>query len=63
MKQMTLFDEPTTVLPVSYYPNFLSKEEADKLYQHCQELQWQQNQNNSQFAIRNSQLLIKSKKT
>ncbi|WP_375452935.1 alpha-ketoglutarate-dependent dioxygenase AlkB [uncultured Nostoc sp.] len=41
---MSLFDEPTTVLPVSYYPEFLSKEEADKLYQHCQELQWKQNQ-------------------
>ncbi|MBD2566144.1 MULTISPECIES: alpha-ketoglutarate-dependent dioxygenase AlkB family protein [Nostoc] len=44
MKQMTLFDEPTAVLPVSYYPDFLSKYEADELYQHCQELQWQQNQ-------------------
>ncbi|WP_414574003.1 alpha-ketoglutarate-dependent dioxygenase AlkB family protein [Nostoc sp. CCY 9925] len=44
MKQMSLFDEPTAVLPVSYYPDFLSKEEADTLYQHCQELQWQQNQ-------------------
>jgi alkylated DNA repair dioxygenase AlkB len=31
-------------VPVNYYPNFLSKEEADELYQHCQELQWQQNQ-------------------
>ncbi|WP_228059165.1 hypothetical protein [Nostoc sp. LEGE 06077] len=50
---MSLFDEPTTVLPVSYYPEFLSKQEADELYQHCQQLQWQQNQNNSQFAIRN----------
>lgn len=44
MKQMSLFDEPTTVLPVSYYPEFLSKEKADELYQHCQELQWKQNQ-------------------
>ncbi|MHC5861449.1 alpha-ketoglutarate-dependent dioxygenase AlkB family protein [Nostoc sp.] len=26
------------------YPEFLNKEEADELYQHCQELQWQQNQ-------------------
>nr|WP_242048545.1 alpha-ketoglutarate-dependent dioxygenase AlkB [Anabaena sp. FACHB-83] len=41
---MTLFDEPTSVLPVSYYPEFLNKQEADELYQHCQELQWQQNQ-------------------
>jgi hypothetical protein len=44
MKQMTLFDEPTTVIPVTYYPEFLTKLEADELYQHCQELQWQQNQ-------------------
>jgi len=44
MKQMSLFDEPTAVLPVSYYPEFLSKQEASELYQHCQELQWQQNQ-------------------
>ncbi|MBD2683334.1 MULTISPECIES: alpha-ketoglutarate-dependent dioxygenase AlkB [Nostoc] len=44
MKQMSLFDEPTAVLPVSYYPDFLNKEEADELYQHCQQLQWQQNQ-------------------
>jgi len=43
MKQMTLFDEPTTALPVSYYPDFLSREEADNLYRHCQQLQWQQN--------------------
>ncbi|WP_242053865.1 hypothetical protein [Nostoc sp. FACHB-888] len=44
MKQMTLFDESTTVLPVSYYLGFLTKQEANELYQHCQELQWQQNQ-------------------
>ncbi|BAY42026.1 DNA-N1-methyladenine dioxygenase (plasmid) [Nostoc sp. NIES-2111] len=45
MKQLQLFDEPTTaVLPVTYHPNFLSKQEADELYQHCQQLQWQQNQ-------------------
>jgi alkylated DNA repair dioxygenase AlkB len=45
MKQLQLFDEPTTaVLPVSYHPEFLSKQEADELYQHCQQLQWQQNQ-------------------
>ncbi|MFN6562662.1 MAG: hypothetical protein RMY28_023095 [Nostoc sp. ChiSLP01] len=44
MKQMSLFDESTTVLPVTYYPEFLSKQEASELYQHCQELQWQQNQ-------------------
>ncbi|BAY41631.1 DNA-N1-methyladenine dioxygenase (plasmid) [Nostoc sp. NIES-2111] len=45
MKQLLLFDDPTTaVLPVTYHPNFLSKQEADELYQHCQQLQWQQNQ-------------------
>ncbi|MBW4458260.1 MAG: alpha-ketoglutarate-dependent dioxygenase AlkB [Nostoc indistinguendum CM1-VF10] len=44
MKQMSLFDEPTTVLPVSYYPDFLTLAEADELYQHTLELQWQQNQ-------------------
>ncbi|WP_263983373.1 hypothetical protein [Nostoc flagelliforme] len=37
---MSLFNEPTTVLPVSYYPELLNKEEADELYQHCQELQY-----------------------
>ncbi|HYW18113.1 MAG TPA: alpha-ketoglutarate-dependent dioxygenase AlkB [Nodularia sp. (in: cyanobacteria)] len=26
------------------YPDFLTKQEANELYQHCQELQWQQNQ-------------------
>ncbi|WP_225912320.1 alpha-ketoglutarate-dependent dioxygenase AlkB family protein [Nostoc flagelliforme] len=41
---MSLFDEPTIVLPANYYPEFLNKEEADELYQHCQQLQWQQNQ-------------------
>lgn len=44
MKQMSLFDEPTTVLPVSYYPDFLTLAGADELYQHALELQWQQNQ-------------------
>lgn len=44
MKQMSLFDEPTIVLPVNYYPEFLTLTEADALYQHCQQLQWQQNQ-------------------
>lgn len=43
MKQMSLFDEPTAVLPITYYPDFLSKQQADELYQHCQELEWQQN--------------------
>ncbi|MBD2451366.1 alpha-ketoglutarate-dependent dioxygenase AlkB [Nostoc sp. FACHB-152] len=43
MQQMSLFDEPTTVLPVAYYPDFLTKQEADELYRHALELQWQQN--------------------
>ncbi|WP_263420052.1 MULTISPECIES: alpha-ketoglutarate-dependent dioxygenase AlkB family protein [unclassified Tolypothrix] len=41
---MSLFNEPTRVLPVTYYPEFLSKQEANELYQHCLGLQWQQNQ-------------------
>ncbi|WP_242045752.1 alpha-ketoglutarate-dependent dioxygenase AlkB [Calothrix sp. FACHB-1219] len=41
---MSLFNEPTPVLPVTYYPEFLSKQEANELYQHCLGLQWQQNQ-------------------
>ncbi|BAY66824.1 2OG-Fe(II) oxygenase (plasmid) [Calothrix brevissima NIES-22] len=44
MIQMSLFNEPTPVLPVTYYPEFLSQEEAGVLYQHCLKLQWQQNQ-------------------
>jgi hypothetical protein len=72
MQQLSLFTESTPVLPITYYPDFLSQELANSLYQHCLELEWQQNQitiagktipNNSQFAIRNSQLLIKSKST
>ncbi len=41
---MSLFNEPTPILPVTYYPEFLSQEEAGVLYQHCLKLQWQQNQ-------------------
>ncbi|MBD2215088.1 alpha-ketoglutarate-dependent dioxygenase AlkB [Nostoc linckia FACHB-104] len=44
MIQMSLFNEATPVLPVTYYPEFLSQEEAGVLYQHCLKLQWQQNQ-------------------
>ncbi|RCJ30007.1 hypothetical protein A6769_34775 [Nostoc punctiforme NIES-2108] len=71
MQQLNLFAESTPALPVTYYPDFLSQELANELYQHCLKLEWQQNQirmlgktipNNSQFAIRNSQLLIKSKR-
>lgn len=44
MIQMSLLNERTPVLPVTYYPEFLSKQEANELYQHCLGLQWQQNQ-------------------
>jgi alkylated DNA repair dioxygenase AlkB len=44
MIQMCLFNEPTPALPVSYYPEFLSKQETNEPYQHCLKLQWQQNQ-------------------
>lgn len=63
MQQLNLFQESAPVLPITYYPDFLGIEQANELYQHCLKLEWQQNQNNSQFAIRNSQLLIKSKET
>ncbi|MBW4616366.1 MAG: alpha-ketoglutarate-dependent dioxygenase AlkB [Desmonostoc vinosum HA7617-LM4] len=42
--QMSLFNELTPALPVTYYPDFLSKQEANELYQHCLGLQWKQNQ-------------------
>jgi alkylated DNA repair dioxygenase AlkB len=44
MQQLNLFTQSIPVLPVSYYPDFLTPEQANELYQHCQELQWQQNQ-------------------
>ncbi|MDF5713986.1 MAG: alpha-ketoglutarate-dependent dioxygenase AlkB [Rhizonema sp. NSF051] len=44
MQQLNLFEEPTLCLPVTYYPNFLTIEEANELYQHCEQLEWQQNQ-------------------
>ncbi|MBG1261997.1 alpha-ketoglutarate-dependent dioxygenase AlkB family protein [Nostoc commune] len=44
MQQLNLFTESTPVLPVSYYPDFLSLEQANELYQHCLKLEWQQNQ-------------------
>jgi alkylated DNA repair dioxygenase AlkB len=44
MQQLNLFAESTPVLPVSYYPDFLSIEQANELYQHCLKLEWQQNQ-------------------
>ena len=43
MRQMSLFEESTPSLPVTYHPNFLTTEEANNLYQHCLQLQWQQN--------------------
>ncbi|OUL23975.1 alpha-ketoglutarate-dependent dioxygenase AlkB [Nostoc sp. RF31YmG] len=42
MQQLTLFpseDNP----PVEYIPNFLTPAAADELYNHCQQLEWQQN--------------------
>jgi alkylated DNA repair dioxygenase AlkB len=42
MQQLTLFptdDNP----PVEYMPNFLSPTESDELYNHCLNLDWQQN--------------------
>ncbi|MCC5670658.1 alpha-ketoglutarate-dependent dioxygenase AlkB [Nostoc sp. CHAB 5784] len=44
MQQLNLFTESTPVLPITYYPDFLSLEQANSLYQHCLKLQWQQNQ-------------------
>ncbi|MBW4565323.1 MAG: alpha-ketoglutarate-dependent dioxygenase AlkB [Mojavia pulchra JT2-VF2] len=43
MQQLNLFDEPAPTLPVTYYPDFLTIQEANELYQHCKQLQWQQN--------------------
>ncbi len=44
MHQMSLFDDETPPPPVQYIPDFLSKEEADSLLQHCLSLEWKQNQ-------------------
>ena len=44
MQQLNLFAESAPVLPVSYYPDFLTLEQANELYQHCLKLEWQQNQ-------------------
>jgi len=43
MQQLQLFEELTPTLPVTYYPNFLSVESANELYQYCLQLEWQQN--------------------
>src|SRR5690348_15847587 len=44
MQQLSLFDQPAPALPVTYDPDFLDGREANELYQHCLQLQWQQNQ-------------------
>ncbi|MDZ8135811.1 MAG: alpha-ketoglutarate-dependent dioxygenase AlkB [Nostoc sp. DedQUE04] len=44
MQQLTLFSESVPLLPAIYYPDFLSLEQANQLYQHCLKLEWQQNQ-------------------
>ncbi len=44
MQQLNLFTESVPVLPITYYPGFLSQELANELYQHCLKLEWQQNQ-------------------
>ena len=44
MQQLNLFAESTPVLPITYYPDFLTLELANELYQHCLKLEWQQNQ-------------------
>ena len=44
MQQLNLFAESTPVFPITYYPDFLSLEQANELYQHCLKLEWQQNQ-------------------
>lgn len=35
MQQLNLFTEFAPVLPVTYYPDFLTLEQANELYQHC----------------------------
>ncbi|WP_100903809.1 DUF3854 domain-containing protein [Nostoc flagelliforme] len=44
MQQLNLFAESAPVLPITYYPDFISLEQANELYQHCLKLEWQQNQ-------------------
>ncbi|MHC5915589.1 MAG: alpha-ketoglutarate-dependent dioxygenase AlkB family protein [Nostoc sp.] len=44
MQQLNLFAESVPVLPITYYPDFLSQELANELYQHCLKLEWQQNE-------------------
>ncbi|MBW4422746.1 MAG: alpha-ketoglutarate-dependent dioxygenase AlkB [Myxacorys californica WJT36-NPBG1] len=42
--QLELIDERTLMAPVDFYPNFLSPQEADWLFEASQQLDWQQNQ-------------------
>ncbi|HLP91541.1 MAG TPA: alpha-ketoglutarate-dependent dioxygenase AlkB [Nostocaceae cyanobacterium] len=44
MQQIDLFPALSTDIPIEYHPNFLTTREADWLFQHCQQLNWQQNQ-------------------
>ena len=47
MQQLSLFylgSDSAVAPPVAYLPNFLSKEEADTLLEHCLTVNWQQNQ-------------------
>ncbi|WP_226889488.1 alpha-ketoglutarate-dependent dioxygenase AlkB [Nostoc sp. MG11] len=44
MQQLNLFQESSPILPVTYYPDFLTPEQANELYQHCLQLEWRQNQ-------------------
>ena len=43
MQQLQLFEELSLALPVTYYSDFLSIELANKLYEYCLQLDWQQN--------------------
>ena len=43
MQQLTLFGEDYNLPPVEYIPNFLTPAEALELYNHCQQLAWEQN--------------------
>src|SRR3712207_5634551 len=41
--QLNLINE-TIKTPVDFYPDFLSSQEADRLFEHSQQLHWEQNQ-------------------
>ncbi len=43
MQQLTLFNLEDNPPPVEYIPDFLTKAEANELYDHCQTLDWRQN--------------------